>query len=440
MFVECIGGILARLPERVVERLCRICGWVTYNFVRGDVARRNMARAFPELADTMICRLARESCDRTVEMGMLGIAGSTFSETRWRRIVEIPEAVLEGFSRLQSPEQKKGILLLIPHTTLMEALTALPMLLPGARRTSVLYRALDSDGLNRTVLRDREAHGAHLLNRRDGLVKIIRALRHGENGAMLFDQNSGRGGVLISFMGRLAAATDLPDILARQAEVKVVILAVARTGFWKGRLIMEELPQSDIPLAVAAHRWLEGYLTNSEHRSDWLWTHKRWGALMSPHNRLGLNHKNILEVPSEKKFRVVGRLPDEAEKVEILKPLLERLRKSRPDMALTLIGRSRYIETMRQAGLCERYIGLPRGFWASVGFCRKLRAEDFDVALDFIGSFRSALELWATGALQRFGFGKVGKPFITDRYIPANKNAPYSEKSEAFLKRFGMRD
>jgi hypothetical protein len=372
-------------------------------------------------------------------MGMFALAGANFGADRWRKTVSIDDATAERFNSLQSPRQPRPVLMLIPHTTLLEALTVIPLLLPQARTTNVLYRAFGSVAIERAVKSEREAHGARLLSRSNGVLELIRGLKRGENAAMLFDQNSGRGGGLISFMGRLAAATDLPDIIARQVEVEPVMVTVVRTGFWRGEFIFEPLPKSDLPLAIAAHRWLEKYLRDPEHRSDWLWTHKRWDALMSPQNRLGLNHKDVLEVPTEKKFRVVARLPDEPEKVEALKPLLARLRASRPDMSLTLIGRSRYIETMREAGLCEKYIGLPRGFWASVRFCRKLRAEDFDVALDFVGSWRSALELWETRAPQRFGFGKTGRPFITHRYIPADKNASKSEIYEAFLKRFGMK-
>jgi hypothetical protein len=185
--------------------------------------------------------------------------------------------------------------------------------------------------------------------------------------------------------------------------------------------IFEPLPKSDLPLAIAAHRWLEKYLRDPEHRSDWLWTHKRWDALMSPQNRLGLNHKDVLEVPTEKKFRVVRACPTNRKSGGV-KPLLARLRASRPDMSLTLIGRSRYIETMREAGLCEKYIGLPRGFWASVRFCRKLRAEDFDVALDFVGAGGVR---WSYGKLEppALRLRQNGRPFITHRYIPADKNA-----------------
>jgi lauroyl/myristoyl acyltransferase len=167
-------------------------------------------------------------------MGMFALAGANFGADRWRKTVSIDDATAERFNSLQSPRQPRPVLMLIPHTTLLEALTVIPLLLPQARTTNVLYRAFGSVAIERAVKSEREAHGARLLSRSNGVLELIRGLKRGENAAMLFDQNSGRGGGLISFMGRLAAATDLPDIIARQVEVEPVMVTVVRTGFGAG--------------------------------------------------------------------------------------------------------------------------------------------------------------------------------------------------------------
>ena len=139
----------------------------------------------------------------------------------------------------------RGILLLVPHTTLMEALTALPVLIGLPKRVSVLYRAFASPALERLVLGRREKHGVRLLNRSTGMREIIHELQGGQVGGLLFDQNSGDKGKLISFMGRIAAASDLADVVYRHACPIPLVFAIKRTGFWRGEVAFKQLEEPE---------------------------------------------------------------------------------------------------------------------------------------------------------------------------------------------------
>ncbi len=437
MLVELIGRLFAALPEGVVKALCYCGGWLLSPWPRGRLVYENMRMALGDNTTPTPCplpqggekykglrplnplyasqagarceessskklkKLAFEACERTFELGLMAVAGQFFSKERWTRMIAIGTETRAKIDRLTS--QPRGILLLIPHTTLMEALTALPVLVKQPKRVSVLYRAFGSPELERMVLGRREQHGVSLLNRSTGMRKIIHELQEGQIGGLLFDQNSGEFGQLISFMGRIAAASDLPDVVYRYARPIPVVFAIKRTGFWRGELIIEELqePKEDdvsrgeaegglgrspsnisppvsfsrgaaikgeaskipfegegvgsrgqgvgdgLPLTIQAARWLEKYLRDEKTSADWLWTHKRWKVLDRPRERFGFANRKVLEIPTQKKTKIFIRLPNWLGDVVMALPVLRALRLGRPDAEITLLCRSAYIPLLK---------------------------------------------------------------------------------------------
>ena len=404
MFVELIGKWLANMPEAKAVKLCEAVARLMERTHKGEITRRNLKKCFPELSEEELRRLTHEACARTIELGMMGLAGKYFDAKRRKETIKIDEKTLEFMQSTQ--ESSRGVLFLIPHTTLMEACTALPLFFNAHKPTSVLYRAFKSKALEREVLQGRQTMGIRLLNRKTGKLELARALKRGENGGMLFDQNSGRLGALISFMGRLTAVTDLQDILYHQAGRPLpVFLMIRRTAFWRGEIVAVALPEpkdETESLSIAVHRELEKHLRNPATRTDWLWAHNRWKALASRQRRLGLNHKEVKEVPTEKKFSVVARLPKNLREALSLLALLRAMRRSRPDMQLTLLTRSRLIETFLANHAADRCLGLPKSFFSRVKFCGSLKKEYFDMALDFEGSLSSRIELSATQIKERY--------------------------------------
>ncbi len=199
------------MPERAVESLARGCAGILRGLPRGQMVKRNLRMALEIENEEKLDNLTLEACERTVELGLMGLAGQSFSKERWQRTIFISDKTRKLVEELLS--QPRGVLLLIPHTTLMEALTVLPIFFDVQRRVSVLYRAFGSPAVERAVLGRRQAHGVQLLSRDVGMRKLIHELRAGQVGGLLFDQNSGDKGEIISFMGRAAAASDMPDIV-----------------------------------------------------------------------------------------------------------------------------------------------------------------------------------------------------------------------------------
>ncbi len=388
--------------------------------------------------------LALKACERTVELGLLGIAGQFFSQRRWQRTIYIsPDTKAKIQELLKDP---KGILLLIPHTTLMEALTALPALTGLPRRTSVLYRAFKSPVLEKIILGRREKHGVRLLNRSTGVRTLIREIQAGQIGAILFDQSSGEKGSLISFMGRVAAVSDLPDIIAKHTDLNAFIFAIKRTSFWRGELVVEKLDNSKRApsLALQAHQWLENYLKNPVTSTDWLWTHRRWKVLDRPREVLGFAGREVLQKSwSEKKTRIFVRLPNWLGDVVMALPMLRALRASRPDVHITYLSRSAYIPLLNKFPLADRFIGLPADGLPSWILCSRLSHEHPDASIALTNSIRGDIEMLVTGAKIRIGLRREGyaRPLLTDGYAILRRNLETTHQSkvlEEMFKHFGL--
>lgn len=435
MVFSILGKILAALPERAVESMARGCGGLLSALPRGRMVRRNLRMALNIENEDALEAMTKEACARTVELGLLGLAGEAFGDERWKQKIFVSEKTRALAEELL--KQPRGILLLIPHTTMMEALTVMPIFFEIKRRVSVLYRAFGSPAVERAVLGRRQAHGVKLLSREKGMRKLIHELREGQVGGLLFDQNSGDKGEIISFMGRAAAASDLPDVVHKHSNAVPVMLAIKRTGFWKGELVLEKLPEDGTPVTLLANRWLERYLKTPPH-TDWLWMHNRWKTLNKPYEVLGLNHQKILEVPKERKTKIFVRMPNWLGDVVMALPTLRALRESRPDAEITLFARSGYLPLLNQLAVADRCLGIPVKPFESFKFFAQFEKNRPDVTLAYTNSLRGDIEMWLTGAKLRGGLWRQGywRPLINAGAKVSQKELKSTHQTQVWEKMF----
>lgn len=444
MIVQLLGRLMAALPLRVVEGLCAGAGTVLSVLPRGRMVRRNMQMALgldEEIDKKKLEKMAREACCRTIELGVMGLAGQYFSPERWRQTIGVSDETQKLVEELLA--QPRGVLLLIPHTTLMEALTALPIFFNPSKSVSVLYRSFASPAVEEAILGRRQAHGVRLLSRQKGMRELIQGLRAGNVGGLLFDQSSGEKGTLISFMGRAAAASNLPDIILQHASPIPVVLAIRRTGFWRGQLVVQKLEEADNApaLTLQSHRWLEGYLRDERSSTDWLWLHNRWKCLNAPWERLGFSGRfgrTVLEVAKEKKTKIFIRMPNWLGDIVMALPVLRALRASRPDAQITLFCRSPYIPLIEKFAIADRVLGLPKKLWKSVGYLRTFKNERPDFCLALTNSLRGDLEMWATGSKQRAGLTREGywRPLVNCGLRICKKQLAESHQSHVWERLF----
>lgn len=404
--LQALGRTIAHLPDPVRQALATGGGFLGWHLLRGrrQIVLRNLHHFFPEKQEKERRALARTHFDRLLEMGLLGLA-----------LPFLPEPEIRSRFRLDDPSEHgpfpDGVLALTPHTTLLEAVTTIGLHRTYLDGASVLFRPLDNPALDQFIRASRERFGMKLVSRRKGFTEAMAELRRGRCVALLFDQNAGKTGTLVFFGGRLAWATDLPNLLGQKFRPAVILYVLERDDFWRGRFIEQKLEGPDY--LAAANTWLENYLRREDGRTaDWLWSHSRWKTQDQPKTRFRIEARRtrLPEMPWPKRTRFFVRLPNWLGDVVMAAPLLRALAENRPDAELTLLGKPAFQPLCERLGLGDRYLGLPTSEAASWGFFRQLRTDYPDTFVLLTNSLRGDGEAWLTRCPQRFGLIRRGKP------------------------------
>src|SRR5690606_27750648 len=154
----------------------------------------------------------RESCRRLIEMALLVPALTEMTPKEIRKRFSVSTAFRNVLARWSTPSnQANPVVFFTPHFTLAEALVVLPAIVEVTPGTfHAVYRPLKQAGIDRWLLRARVRFGVNLLSKRSGLLTAGRAVAGGGGVCILFDQNASVTGTLLTFMDRVASATDLP--------------------------------------------------------------------------------------------------------------------------------------------------------------------------------------------------------------------------------------
>lgn len=457
LLLQILGWSVAHTPEKLLHLVAAALGELMYWALprRRRLLRSNLHHAFPDRPAAWHRRIARASCRRLVETGLLSLATPYLGVERLRQIVGCSPEMQEAYTRHAT--DPAPVLICSPHIAYWEAQTSMGLVLPvRLPEFGIIYRPLDNEAVDAWVRRSRETFGMKMLSRREGFAEALKVLRRQGFIGVLFDQNAGMQGALTTLFGRVCSTTELPGLLAEKFQARVYGIFSRRRGFWRieiGAHLLDQTNTSDAT-TLGLNRWLEGLLANDDNLcASWLWMHDRWRNQDMPVRRLRLEAKRDLlaedlrargltETP--RRTRLWIRLPNWLGDVVMAVPLLRAIRASRPDAEITLIGKAPFLPLLQAWNVADRYEPLPaRGAGYFLHFWRR-RLEYPDVHLLFTNSLRGDLEAWLTRCPQRFGLVRPGKPrpLLTHRFrLPAD----YDERShhqlelwENFLQHFGL--
>jgi KDO2-lipid IV(A) lauroyltransferase len=190
------------------------------------------------------------------------------------------DLVLDGFDPAEI--SGRGVIFVTAHMGSWEVLGALSALV-GYPLWS-LARPLDNPLLDRLVVRHREQHGQHILDRRGAILHAMRLLRAGEHVAFLVDQDARRRGVFVPFFGRPASTVASVARLSIATGAPVVFCyALRETDELRFKVYVDGplWPDPGVPrdeeivrITATFTRWIEQAVRKSPER--WLWLHRRW--------------------------------------------------------------------------------------------------------------------------------------------------------------------
>jgi len=422
LLLQILGLGLRILPEPLLHGICIALGSVlAYLPGRRRHLLASLYRVYPHWSEKKRRQHARRTAARTIEMGIIALVSPFWSKTRCQERIHIEEGVADLFAdRLQS---EKPQLLLTPHLSLTEAgsWVAAKMGIPPQHLIS-LYRPLKNRALDAWVRRVRSRFGLVLTSRKDGYTESIDTLRQGRWLVLLFDQHAGDAGALIAFCNQVASATTLPETLRRKTGAEASILWVERSGFGRGNLRLEALPDSseggEAHLTLQAHHWLERKLLEDPPFSEnWLWLHRRWKIRSRMRESLTLRHRRRLLDPahdfsdhSQRRLGCRVRLPADENDAHNLLPVVRAIRKARPDFLLTVVGPADLAGLSPESSPpWDHFESIPRHRWHRWLQGWKARRGYPEISFLFDSSASARLEALLSGCPHRWGWISSGQ-------------------------------
>lgn len=457
LVLQTFGWLTARAPEPLLRALAAILGDCIFFALprRRRLVLSNLHHAFPDKPTAWHRAIGRESCRRLIETGLLSLATPFLDERRYRTIISLAPEMLAVFT--EQARAPAPTLICSPHIAYWEAQTAMPLIVPGTfPEFGIIFRPLDNAAANELVKTSRERFGMKLLSRKEGFAEALKILRRRGFVGVLFDQNAGLQGALTTLFGRVCSTTELPGLMAEKFNARVYGIFPRRRGFWRLEIGAQRIEHdgSSEAVTIGLNRWLERLLgTDDNLCASWLWAHDRWRNQDMPSRRLRLEAKRDLlaaELAARgmhtlpRRTRIWIRLPNWLGDVVMALPLLRAVRVGRPDAEITLVAKKQFLPLLEACSVADRLHAIPAQGTGYFRHFRALQSDYIDVWLLFTNSARGDFEAWLSGARQRFGLVRPGKPrpLLTHAFrVPGDfdeQSHHQLELWENFLRHFGL--
>ena len=271
-----MGGLPPGVGRAFGAGLGRAAYWLLPG--RRRVALDNLALVFGDtLSPAARATVARESFQHlgitAVECCRLffGPAERLLGRVRARGAEHIGQAMARG----------RGVFFLTAHFGNWELLAATHGL--AGFGLSVVVRPLDNPYLDALIAQARQRSGLRAISKREAVQGVRAALARGESIGILLDQDAGREGVFVPFLGHAASTSRSLAVLALKTRAPVVPAFIHRLHDGGHELVVEpEIPlvitgDLDHDIVVNTARFTEAIERQVRtHPEQWFWVHRRW--------------------------------------------------------------------------------------------------------------------------------------------------------------------
>jgi len=287
-FVEYIAARVFALCMRVLPLRCASAagglvgrlGWAL-DSRHADRAVEQIAACFPLKTAPERRRIAKASF---VHLGRC--AGEFAHLTRLNSATVARFIDMQGLDRLQELLARgRGAIFITGHIGFWE-LTGGSLAASGIALT-VIARPIDNPRVNAFVRRVRSASGQIVVDKLGAMRGSLRAIKSGGALGILMDQDAGKTGLFVDFLGRPASTIEVPARLAMRTGAAVVAVTSYRDPA-TGRRVLRVGEEVEMAGADECGGEEEAVLENTrrmsaalgeairEHPEQWLWMHRRW--------------------------------------------------------------------------------------------------------------------------------------------------------------------
>jgi len=273
------GVFFRALPIKIGLVIAGSLGWLlAFTQIRVAQAYANIKAAFPgRFTGSEIRRIIRRNYMNMFQNLVEMFWFPKMDEAYMKKYLSVPHANRE----FEAKRAGKGTILLTAHfgnwelENIWTSCIGMPLL--------VLVRDQKMKRLNQYLTQLRESHGSRMVSKGMELREIIRGIHHNELIGLLGDQQGGKTGVPIRFMGRMTTAPAGPIQIPMRTGAKVIPVFIVRengpyhTLCHEEELRLERTGDEEKDLQINMQRYisiLENFITR--YPDQWHWLHKRW--------------------------------------------------------------------------------------------------------------------------------------------------------------------
>lgn len=435
LIVKSLGFFLSRMPYSFLEKLteCLAVIFLAFPSSRRRLLLSNLTHAFPEWDYSKTLSIAKESSARMFEMGCFSLCYPFMSSEQRRRTVLYDKQTSTILEKVRISGEP--VLMLIPHTCLFETLATSPFFRPfGGRSLGAIYRPNKNPVLDKWITKAREKVGIKTFARKEGIIGARAHLKAGNWLALLYDQNAGHKGKGCQFLGRICSISPLPDLFAKNSNIKCVHAIAHRLSFFRTKLSLEILDNFEQDLSAVLHKRLEHIITSAEDvLPEWLWGHGKWKINNVPIEFFSLQNKflNLNFVDKTLASKLFIRVPNWLGDIVMCLPLIRAIRSQRPDLHITIICKNEYADWLDSLGFSDSLMRINPASFSYLKRFYNLRNQYPDAYLVFTNSMRGDIESYLTGASLRFGLaGRSCRILLNCTYLPEYKKLPEIHQSK----------
>jgi ADP-heptose:LPS heptosyltransferase/lauroyl/myristoyl acyltransferase len=447
--IKISGLLLSLIPHSVLELLTKILAEVLFFFPnkRRRVILSNLTHAFPKWSYDKVTAVGKESAAHMFEMGFFSLVYPYLSSDQCRRLVIFERKVEKELSCLR--KIGRPVLLLIPHVALFESLAVCPNFRPqGNRNLGAIYRPNRNSSIDTWIKDARIKSGIKIFSRETAIWDAKKFLREKNWLGLLFDQNSGIQGFHSNFMNRFASMSTMPDLFIKSSKAIPVFAFPKRVGFFKSALEIITIDANEHQIFLKAHEILEDKIRKLNGLPEWLWSHERWKTQQKFQLHLRHRHKRgsvANSLSRTTKFWI--RMPNWLGDVVMTLPLLDAIRRGRPDVSITVLAKHQFKVFLESLDTVDNFLPIPEGtIHQGVGVLKEYRRQFPSVVINFANSFRSDAECCLIGAPRRYGLTLPGRfrPLLSHSFaFSEERHGPLKELHqvrlwEKFLQYFGL--
>ena len=285
IFYRFLMAVIPLLPRKAVVGLARFFGRVGPKLIfwEAEKARVNLDLVYGDsLSRQEKEKILRESFENVAQTSLYFFWSRRLTSDQLRQLVEVPGESLKVASEVTGAG--KGAIALLAHYGNWELMGVASGFL-NIPRLNVIVRPLKNPLLNEPVNGYRTHSGNRVIERKNAIIKSLRALQRGEVVVLVFDQNADprEGGIFVPFFGLPASTTKAAAILSLRTGAPIVPVTCEPLPEGRYRLRFDPPVEFDPSgdqeqdverLTAKCNESLEEIIRRRP--GPWLWMYKRW--------------------------------------------------------------------------------------------------------------------------------------------------------------------